>query len=107
MTLIASWMCSLTAVEEDLSINRRSKTGMIVCKVVLSTALGAALILVLIRRHDTTHIDSRFRTVMIGSKSLVKPRRERIFLRAPARESKEKTWVDNVAVIPISRLLFH
>lgn len=43
MTLIASWMCSLTAVEEDLSINRRSKTGMIVCKVVLSTALGALL----------------------------------------------------------------
>lgn len=43
MTLIASWMCSLTAVEEDFSINRRSKTGMIVCKVVLSTALGALL----------------------------------------------------------------
>lgn len=65
------------------------------------------LILDSIRRHDKTHIDSRFRTVVIGSKSPVEPRRERIFLRAPARESKEKTWVDNVAVIPVSRLLLH
>lgn len=44
MTLIASLMCCLTAVDEDLSINKRSKTGMIVCKAALSTVLDALLI---------------------------------------------------------------
>lgn len=43
IALTAAWIWFLTAVEEDLSMNRRSKTGMIACKVVLSTVPGTLL----------------------------------------------------------------
>lgn len=43
IALTAARMCFLSAAEEDLSMNRRSKTGMIACKVVLSTVPGALL----------------------------------------------------------------